>query len=146
MSDKELARALLRLGATEEPEAPSPKEQIRRILARDRHLVKLLTALTVFLWLGSVVVLYYFMFEVVGLYARVEQVGGAGNDPFVKPVYQFLLALASSVEALSLAFLSSMILLFVTRRASLRQINAGLLDLTEKLDRLEESLAKERSR
>jgi hypothetical protein len=146
MSDKELAKALLRLGATEQPEAPSPKEQIRRILARDRHLVKLLTALTVVLWLGSVVVLYYFMFEVLGLYTRVEQAGGPASDPLVKPVYQFLLALAGSVEALALAFLSSMILLFVTRRASLRQINAGLLDLTEKLDRLEEGLAKEKGR
>ena len=146
MSDRELAKALLRLGATEQPAAPSPKEQIRRILARDRHLVKLLTALTVFLWLGSVVVLYYFMFEVLGLYTRVEQAGGPASDPLVKPVYQFLLALAGSVEALALAFLSSMILLFVTRRASLRQINAGLLDLTEKLDRLEEGLAKEKGR
>jgi hypothetical protein len=146
MSDKELAKALLRVGATDESEAPSPREQIRKILARDRSLVKLLTALTVFLWLASVVVLYYFMFEIVGLYARAQQAGGPASDPLVKPVYQFLLALAGSVEALSWAFLSSMALLFVTRRASLRQINAGLLDITEKLDRLEESLAKERMR
>src|SRR5262245_51242509 len=101
MSDRELAKALLRLGATEEPETPSPKEQIRKILARDRHLVKLLTALTVFLWLGSIAVLYYFMFEFVGLYARVVQAGGPASDPLVKPVYQFLLGLFGSVEALS---------------------------------------------
>ena len=146
MSDKELARALLRLGAREQPEAPSLREQVRTILARDRKLVKLLTALTAALWLGSAAVLYYFMYELLGLYARAQQGGGVVQDPGLTTVYQFLISLASVVEALSLVFLSAMVLFFVSRRATLRQINAGLLEITEKLDRLEEGLAKERVR
>src|SRR5690242_3948145 len=109
MSDKELAKALLRLGATEQPEPPSAKEQIRKILARDRNLVKLLTALTVVLWLGSVVVLYYFMFELLGLYARSQQPGGVAHEPGLTTIYQFLISLASVVEALSFVFLSAMV-------------------------------------
>jgi hypothetical protein len=141
MSEKELARALLRLGQPQGPDAPNPNEQIRRILARDRNLVKLLTAFTLFLWLGSIVVLYYFIIELTGTYARIQRAGGA-PDPLIAPLYQFLIALAGSVEALTLALLFTMILIFVTRRASLRQINASLIDITEKLTRLEEQSLK----
>jgi hypothetical protein len=140
MSEKELAKALLRLGASELLEPPSTKELIRRILSRDRKLVTLLTVLTLFFWLGGIVVLYVFMAELVGLLAHVQQAGRQGLDPLVAAVYKFLLVLASSVEALSLAFLCTMILLFVTRRASLRQINASLLDINQKLERLEQGL------
>jgi len=61
MSEKELAKALLRLGASDLPDPPSTKDLIRRILSRDRKLVTLLTALTIFFWLGGVVALYVFM-------------------------------------------------------------------------------------
>lgn len=143
MSEDELAKALLRLGQPKGPDAPNPKEQIRRILARDRNLVKLLTAFTLFLWLGSIVVLYCFTIELTGVYARIQQAGGAAPDPLVAPIYQFLIGLAGSVEALILALLSTLILVFVTRRASLRQINASLIDITEKLTRLEEQFLKQ---
>ncbi len=36
-----------------------------------------------------------------------------------------------------------MILIFVTRRASLRQLNANLFDINEKLTRLEEQFVKQ---
>jgi Zn-dependent protease with chaperone function len=140
MSEKELAKALLSLGASELPEPPSTKELIRRILSRDRKLVQLLTVLAIFFWLGGVVVLYVFMAELSGLLAQVQQAGRPALDPLIGSVYKFLLVLASSVESLSLAFLCTMILLFATRRASLRQINASLLDITEKLERLEQGL------
>ncbi len=138
MSEKELAKALLKAGGLEAPDPPSTKDLIRRILARDRKLVTLLTTLTIFFWLGAVVVLYVFMYELVGLLARFRQPGSPALDPLVAAVYKFLLVLASSVESLSLAFLCTMILLFVTRRASLRQINASLLEITQKLERLEQ--------
>jgi hypothetical protein len=140
MSEKELAKALLRLGDSELPDPPSTMDLIRRILSRDRRLVKLLTALTIFFWLGGVVVLYVFMAELSVLLAQVQRAGGPAPDPSVGSVYKFLLVLASSIESLSLAFLCTMILLFVTRRASLRQINANLLDITQKLEHLEQAL------
>jgi hypothetical protein len=140
MSEKELAKALLRLGDSELPDPPSTKDLIRRILSRDRKLVTLMTALTVFFWLGAVVVLYVFMAELTGLLAHAHQAGKPPVDPLVAAVYKFLLVLASSVESLSLAFLCTMILLFVTRRASLRQINANLLDITQKLEHLEQGV------
>jgi len=137
MSEKELAKALLRAGDLEVSDPPSTKDLIRRILSRDRKLVTLLTTLTVLFWLAAVVELYVFMFELVGVLAHSGQPGSPALDPVVAAVHKFLLVLAASVESLSLAFLFTMILLFVTRRASLRQINASLLEITQKLDRLE---------
>jgi hypothetical protein len=91
----------------------------------------------------SIVVLYYFTIELTRVYGRIQQVGGAAPEPVVAPIYQFLIGLAGSVEVLILALLSTMILVFATRRASLRQINASLLDVTEKLTRLEDRFLKQ---
>ena len=64
-----------------------------------------------------------------------SKAGAPPADPHLAPVYRFLLALSGSVEALSFALLFSVILLFASRRASLRQINANLVAISEKLER-----------
>jgi hypothetical protein len=137
MSEKELARALLRLGAAELSNPPGSHEQTQRVLARDRRRVIILAAVTLVFWLGSAFVLYLFMFELLGLIARVSRAGGSGIDPNLAAVYKFLLALAGSIEALILALFCTMILMFVSRRAALRQINASLIEIAQKLNQLE---------
>jgi hypothetical protein len=138
MNEKELADKLLRLGASELSNPPGPRELTRRVLARDRRRVTALAALALVFWLGSVVVLYVFMGELLGLYAQFQRAGWPTTDPHAAAVYRFLLGLSASVEALSFAFLVTMVLLFVSRRASLRQINANLIEISEKLERLEQ--------
>src|SRR5262249_45294333 len=128
MSDKELARALLGLGASGSPDSPGAHEQTQRVLARDRRRLRFLAAITAVFWLGSAVVLYGFMAELLVLYARVQRAGPA-VDPHVAPVYRFLLTLSASVEALVLALLGTVILMFASRRATLRQINASLIEI-----------------
>src|SRR5262249_37321802 len=138
MNEKELADKLLRLGASELSNPPGPRELTQRVIARDRRRVAALAALAFVFWLGSVVVLYVFMGELLALYARSRQAGWPPAAPHAAPVYRLLLGLSASVEALSFAFLITMVLLFVSRRASLRQINANLIEISEKLERLEQ--------
>jgi hypothetical protein len=142
MNERELADKLLRLGASELSNPPGPRELTQRVIARDRRRVTALAALALVFWLGSVVVLYVFMGELLGLYAQLQKAGGPAADPHAAPVYRFLLGLSASLEALSFAFLVTMVLLFVSRRASLRQINANLIEISEKLERLEQRTAK----
>jgi hypothetical protein len=138
MNEKELADKLLKLGASEFSNPPGPRELMQRVIARDRRRVTALAALAVVFWLGSVVVLYVSMWELFGLYAQFQKAGWPTADPHTASVHRFLLGLSASVEALSFAFLVTMVLLFVSRRASLRQINANLIDISEKLERLEQ--------
>jgi hypothetical protein len=77
------------------------------------------------------------MFELLGMITRISKAGGASIDPNLAAIYKFLLALAGSIEALILALFFSMILMFVSRRAALRQINASLIEIAQKLNQLE---------
>jgi hypothetical protein len=137
MSEKDLARALLKLGAVELSSPPGSREQTQKVLARDRRRVKILAALAGFFWVASAAVLYRFLFDFLGILNVRAILNPGAVDPKITPVYQFLLALAGSIEALIFALLFSMILMFVSRRAALRQINASLIEISEKLKRLE---------
>jgi hypothetical protein len=132
MNEKELADRLLKLGASELSNPSSPRELTQRVIARDRRRVTALAVVALLFWLGSILVLYVFMVEIA------LKVGGPSDDPNAAIVYRFLLGLSASIEALSFALLVTMVLLFVSRRASLRQINANLIEISDKLERLEQ--------
>jgi len=137
MNEKELAAKLLRLGASELSSPFSPRELTQRVIARDRRRVTALAVLALALWLGSIVMLYVFMWQFILVYAQFEKAGWPAADPHAAPVYRFLIGLSASVEGLCFTFLVTMILLFVSRRATLRQINANLIEISEKLQLLE---------
>jgi hypothetical protein len=136
MNEKELADKLLRLGASDLPRPPGPRELTQRILSRDRRRVTALAVVAVVFWLVSIVILYVFMWDFLGVYAQFEKAGWPAAEPHTAPVYRFLLGLSASLESLCLALLVTMILFFVSRRASLRQVNANMLEISEKLERL----------
>jgi hypothetical protein len=138
MSNKDLANALLRLGGSDLSHAPGSHEQIQKILDRDRRRVRILAALVGFFWLGSAIVLYGAMAKLIVLIAQVTRDGAHAVDPLLAAVYKFLLILSGSIEALIIALLGTVVLVFASRRASLRQINASLIELSQKLDRLEQ--------
>jgi len=142
MNEKELAARLLNLGASELSNPPGPRELTRRVIARDRRRVTVLAALALVFWLGAIAMLYVFLGEIIGLYAQFQKAGGPAADPSVAHIYRFLIGLSASLEALSFAVLVTMVLLFVSRRASLRQINANLIEISEKLERLEQRTIK----
>jgi hypothetical protein len=132
MSEKDLAKALLALGATELSNPPGSHEQTQKVLARDRRRVRLVGSLALCLWLVAAFILYWFMSELLALYPLVQH----GGSEVIAPVYRFLLVLAGCLEAMIFAFLCTLILMFVSRRATLRQINANLIEISQQLKRL----------
>jgi hypothetical protein len=138
MNEKDLAKALLRMGASEMTIPPGSPEQTQRILARDRRRLRLLAGLTLFFWMGSAALLYGFMFELIAFLRHFPPAAGAAADPNLAAVYKFLLVLASSIEALIMAFLCTIVLVFASRRAALRQINASLIEISQQLKRFEQ--------
>jgi hypothetical protein len=54
----------------------------------------------------------------------------------VASIYKFLLVLAASLESLVLAFLCTILLMFFSRRATLRQVNAQLAVISHQLTEL----------
>jgi hypothetical protein len=138
MNEKELADKLLNLGASELSTLPGPRELSQRVIARDRRRVTGLAAVALVFWLASIVVLYVFMGELLGFYVQFQQAGGPAADPNAAHFYRILLGLFASIESLCFAFLVTMVLLFVSKRASLRQINANLIEISDKLERFEQ--------
>jgi hypothetical protein len=137
MSEHNLSKALLRLGASELANPPGSHDQVQRVLARDRVRVRIVVAITVFFWLLAAIVLYGSMAQLIGLIAQIQRAGAQGIDPNLAAVYKFLIMLAASVEALVLAVVGSVVLVFASRRATLRQINASLIEISRKLSPLQ---------
>ncbi len=152
MTEKDLGRALLRLGVTELAGLPDVREQTWIILERDRRRVRRLTALTIGAWLLStaliltVLVAFGFLFpKVAQLRMDVEQgkVTQSQRDD-LRAQHDFglmkgTLLIAFSVAALAFAALCTVLLNVTTRRATLRQINASLLEISGQLKELRAS-------
>ncbi|MCI0455931.1 MAG: hypothetical protein L0Z62_02990 [Gemmataceae bacterium] len=150
MTEKELGKALLDLDMTAPAAAPDPRQLTRNILGRDRRRVRLLTCLSLFFWLLAVaavglLVWFYFMYLAPRLNAYV-----AGRADFERDAAIWLdvgnmsvLVILGCVVALFLAALCTVRLILVSRRATLRQINANLAEISEQLKLLRPSSARE---
>lgn len=142
MSYQDLGDALLKLDLTsgDVPQAV----QVERIIASDRNRIKWLTRLTVTMWFlaaaGAVLI------AVVGACvfpAIAHALNEAGQGELDQPNSPFLMLaklMAASIVCGSLSFivlvgagLSTVLLVFRSRRATLRQINANLLRISEQL-------------
>lgn len=149
MSDKELGKALLNLDAVALAAMPDAKRQTWSILARDRGRLRILTILTVIVWLlGSALVCgglvgFGFIFpEQAKLMTELEQ--GKFQPEERDSVQRTILVgfqkgtllIALSVAALSLTAFFTVLLILASRRATLRQINASLLEVSEQLKQI----------
>jgi hypothetical protein len=155
MTQKDLGQALLRLGVTELSGLPDVREQTWAILERDRRRVRRLTAMTIGAWLLStgliftVLVAFGLLFpRVAKLRMDVEQ-GKVTQDEQVHlrnehdlGLMKGTLLIAFSVAALTFAALCTVLLNLATRRATLRQINASLLEISDQLKELRSSAAR----
>ncbi|HEV3166778.1 MAG TPA: hypothetical protein VGZ22_22315 [Isosphaeraceae bacterium] len=149
MNEKELAKALLGLDAERFGTAPDARELTRKILARDRRRVRILTCFTGFLWTlaALTILLSLYAFLVVSPEHR-QFMYGAGHKPHAAPdlehmqrIYYVLIEKAMvhvvfSVVALTLAAFGTIILIFASHRATLRQVNASLAEISEQLKQL----------
>jgi hypothetical protein len=149
MTEKDLGRALLDLDLTPAA-APDPRQLTRKILERDRQRIRLLAGLATFFWIlttAGVVCLCPFYVIVVAPRLRAYQAGRAQlandwNDWATVGDWAAYWVLAC-ILSLLLAALCTVLLILLSRRATLRQINAGLLEISEQLKRLQQAPAGE---
>jgi hypothetical protein len=154
MTEKELGEALLHLDATS---TPDPKALTASILKRDRRRVRVLTWLSVGSWLLAaalvlfILVMFGFLFP---LQAKLQQEAKQPTGRITAAERERLtheaevafrmgsVLITLAVGVLSLAALSTTLLVLASRRATLRQVNANLVEMTEQMKQLRQALTK----
>jgi len=149
MNERELGKALLNLGSPDSADALDAQQMTRRILTRDRRRVILLTALTLALWLLALVLVATAMI-VFGLIlpqqAKLNQEVAekrltleerdAIQRVHLMGTQKVLVLIGLGVTILGLAALATVLLVMASRRATLRQINAQLVVISDQLKNL----------
>jgi hypothetical protein len=161
MNEKELGEALLRLDTT----ARSPvdvRAMTDRVLARDQRRVRILTWLTGGTWLlaGGMILFMLVMFALIfpamaklkdeklkdygaGMAAR--QITPAQREQAERELEvafkMSTVIVTMTVGALCVAGLCTLGLVLASRRATLRQVNANLVEITEQLKLLRKAAA-----
>jgi hypothetical protein len=146
MSEKEVGKALLQLSALELAGVSDLRQQTWNVLEHDRRRVQTLTALTIALWLlaASWTILIFGAFAFLmprqaKLMADIEQETNAAILREHMQAYQQMATqkiavnLAIALGLLALAALTTVFLVLASRRATLRQVNASLLEISEQL-------------
>jgi hypothetical protein len=145
MSDKIVGEALLNLNLTP-PALPSAVE-VERIIEADRRRIRWHTRITVGLWivalLGALAIFVGggLVFPMIAKMLKQANEGSIdeANTPFL--MLAKLTAMCIAFGSLSFALLvaaglATVLLVFRSRRATLRQINANLLQISEQLKRM----------
>jgi hypothetical protein len=149
VNERDLGRALLKLDAAELGGVPDARRLTWQIIERDRRWVGFLTAVTVGAWLLAVALVLaglvgygFLMPEQAKLLQEIEagKVTAAQREQAQRELLvgfqKGTLLIAFSVAVLAVAALCTVLLLLASRRATLRQLNAGLLEVAEQLRRL----------
>lgn len=150
MNQKELGKALLQLDAGKVAAVPNATQLTQEILRRDKHRVRWLTGLTITTWIAAglmvLLVLGVFFFTViprVKTLTRDIQAGSLTPDQTVGILNTHTLVfvkssilIALSVLIMAVAALFTVLLIFTSRRATLRQVTANLADISEQLKKL----------
>ena len=146
MNEKELGRVLLKLDASNLAGVPDAEQQTWRVLERDRRRVWWVTAMTLVTWLAGVALVIW-VFVAAGfimpkhaqlmLHIQQGKIDAATRDQVAafhqKFTMMMALGTAGAVGVLAMAALSTLLLVRVSRQATLRQVNASLLAISEQL-------------
>jgi hypothetical protein len=139
MSTNDLAKALLELDVGLGPGAADPRRLTREILKRDRRRVRLLAGLTVLLWLAAGAGLAFLVLSLDWYIRAVRTASLMPGQPVTEgtgPLHHSVPYVLGSIAALLLAGFCTVALVLSSRRAALRQVNAGLLEISEQLKQL----------
>jgi amino acid transporter len=149
MNDKDLGKALLRLDATQLAGVCDVRQETWKVLERDRRRVRLLTVLAVLIWLFAAALVlmgligYSFAFPQQAYLMQSIEAGKltpAERDQAQRLVLiafqKGTLLIALSVAIMAVAALVTVLLILASRRATLRHINAGLVEIGEQLKQL----------
>jgi hypothetical protein len=150
MTEKDLRKALLWLDvdATAIGSVPEAQQITRRVLARDRRRVRLLAGLTVFLWVAAALGIALVLGALLHVHPKMLQTipreaSSADRERF-EHVRLIMLekstaVVAISVAVLALAALGTVLLLFAAHAATIRRVNATLVEISEQLKQLRQA-------
>jgi hypothetical protein len=152
MNEKELGKALLKLDLKRLSTERNDRDLTRRILERDRRRVWLLTALALVLWTLALAGVFFVLYALLGLYpSQTQAMRDIGPGQVIEAqrrqsdavhwmvVTKATVVVAGSVAILSLAALATITLSIASRGATLRQLNASLLEISMQLKELRSS-------
>jgi hypothetical protein len=152
MGEKELGRALLQLDSEQLAGNYGARQQTWKILERDRRRVWWLTAITISLWAAAILMVFAMLVAfglVFPLQAKLRDPAELARlPPEMQQDAQFkaqiafqmvVVGVTCSVGILAMAALSTVLLVLASRRATLRQINASLLEISQQLKELQSS-------
>lgn len=162
MNEKQLGDALLHFDATTDDgrslASPDPRVLTANVLDRDRRRVRRLAAITALFWLlATAAVPVFFWLLWVFVHPKLERVAAniATQKDIPPPVlgnvvYQMghvilllgTILFTTTVVASLLAGLSTLMLVFAARRATLRQINANLAQVAQDVRLLQGMMSK----
>ena len=155
MSDKDLGKALLQLNSLDLAGVGNARQQTWQVLERDRRRVRLWTGVTVGLWLLAMLWVVFVLVTfglLMPMQAKLLQDPDKADERFKddpekakaaarmrEPVVMNLILqklvvnVTAALAVLSLAALATVFLVLASRRATLRQVNASLLEISEQL-------------
>ena len=140
MNDKELGKALLTLDTTPKPSDLDPRHLARNIVQRDRRRIRVLAGLATAFWVaatGGIVWLasmYFFMVEPrLNAYSAGRAQLETDWKDWARAGDLAARGLLVCLVALLLAAISTVLLILLSRHATLRQINASLSELSDRL-------------
>ena len=150
MNENELRKALLQLDADSAASASNSAELSKTILNRDKRRVQFLTVLTIGAWVFAGVMILFilsiFIFTVIPRAQTLTRDMSAGTLTSEQTIgilhthtLMFLkssILIALSLSIMTVAALLTVLLIFVSRRATLRQVTVNLARLAEQLKRL----------
>jgi hypothetical protein len=151
MSDKEIGKALVNMDTDALAGISDPRRLAGKVLHRERWRIRLLTGLTILFWLvaaaGVFSVIYIATWHLIPKQHQLMRNATLGKLPADK-VVEIQASHFQAVElcthlvavafvALTLAGLCTVLLVVVSRRATLRQINAQLAEISAQLKRLQ---------
>ena len=147
MTENDIRAAMLKLDTTLPAGSLEPRQAANRVLKRHQWQMRLLTGISIFLWLlAAAGVLYVAYGAVWYLYPRQRLLmrdAALGKIPADKidalqathfmVIEAATVVLAASFIAMTLAALCTVLLVLVSRRATLSQINQQLAGISEQL-------------
>jgi hypothetical protein len=154
MGERELGKALLELDATSVVKGADVRRQTQVVLDRDRRWLRLVSAMTVTVWLLATFLVCSGLVSFGLTFPRQaklvqdidnHELDARERDQVQREVLVSFqkgsLLIAFSVGVMALAALCTMGLIMLSRRTTLRHMNAGLLEIASELAQLRETLA-----
>jgi hypothetical protein len=141
MNDKELGKALLALDTTPKVSELDPRSMTRNIVARDRWRIRILAGIATFFRVVTTVGIIYLAAYYVMLIQPRLNAYAIGQAKLESDWRDWALAVNIAgkgvilcIVSLFLAAISTVLLILFSRHATLRQINASLSELAERLN------------